>query len=256
MATRETIKRGSAGIDVRAWQQIIGATVDGVFGPQTDAKTRVWQAAHELKPDGIVGPLTWGAAEGPRLVPTEPWPFIPAKWFGTTTEKRPIRLVVIHTTESPERKGAARTIANWFALGDMAPNARVSSHFVIDEAETIRCVRNEDIAWHAGRVNPYSIGIEHVGLARQTSADWRDEYSIQMLGRSALVVGLICHVYGIPARRLSKDELLSNMGGIVGHLDVTRAWSVKHGHTDPGEFFPWPSYLAGVEQAMMQISNP
>lgn len=46
------------GEDVTAWQRVIGASSDGVFGPATDKATRAWQAAHGLKADGEVGPLT------------------------------------------------------------------------------------------------------------------------------------------------------------------------------------------------------
>ena len=57
-----TIKLGSTGEDVKAWQNIIHVTPDGKFGPQTDAATRSWQRAHGLVADGVVGPKTWAAA--------------------------------------------------------------------------------------------------------------------------------------------------------------------------------------------------
>jgi peptidoglycan hydrolase-like protein with peptidoglycan-binding domain len=67
-----TIKLGSTGADVQAWQKIIGVTADGKFGPQTDAATRTWQRSHGLTADGIVGPKTWAAASGgtPTQAPT------------------------------------------------------------------------------------------------------------------------------------------------------------------------------------------
>ena len=57
---------------VQGWQNILlnsGAniTVDGVFGPQTTALTKAWQAAHGLPADGIVGPMTWEAVGTPGL---------------------------------------------------------------------------------------------------------------------------------------------------------------------------------------------
>lgn len=61
--------------DVQAWQHIIGATPDGVFGPQTDALTRKWQAHHKdrsghpLHVDGIVGPETAASAGCNFIVP-------------------------------------------------------------------------------------------------------------------------------------------------------------------------------------------
>lgn len=56
------IKRGSKGKSVKIWQIILGnVTVDGDFGPATEAATRKWQAARGLESDGIVGPKTWRA---------------------------------------------------------------------------------------------------------------------------------------------------------------------------------------------------
>ncbi len=57
-----TIRVGSTGPAVVAWQKIIGVVDDGIFGPQTKAATQKWQTAHGLVADGIVGPLTWAAA--------------------------------------------------------------------------------------------------------------------------------------------------------------------------------------------------
>lgn len=53
--------------DVRAWQQQLAdrgwtITVDGQFGPQSEAVCMAFQRAHGLEVDGIVGPLTWAAS--------------------------------------------------------------------------------------------------------------------------------------------------------------------------------------------------
>lgn len=59
-----TIKRGSRGAWVKEWQRVLETVVvDGMFGPITEAATKLWQKAHGLKEDGIVGPKTWGAAQ-------------------------------------------------------------------------------------------------------------------------------------------------------------------------------------------------
>jgi peptidoglycan hydrolase-like protein with peptidoglycan-binding domain len=64
------------GTDVKAWQKVCGAYPDGEFGPKTYSRTKAWQSHHKdvdghaLAVDGIVGPLTAGAAgwkwEGPK----------------------------------------------------------------------------------------------------------------------------------------------------------------------------------------------
>ena len=53
-----TVKKGSKGEAVKKVQQIVGATVDGQFGPKTDAAVRAYQEKHGLFIDGIVGPKT------------------------------------------------------------------------------------------------------------------------------------------------------------------------------------------------------
>ncbi len=59
-----TLQFGMSGQDVKVWQNVIGATIDGVFGPSTRSSTRRWQASHGLIDDGVVGPLTWSKALG------------------------------------------------------------------------------------------------------------------------------------------------------------------------------------------------
>ena len=49
------------GGDVRTVQVIVGATPDGIYGPATDARVRIWQRDHGLVDDGIVGPRTRAA---------------------------------------------------------------------------------------------------------------------------------------------------------------------------------------------------
>jgi peptidoglycan hydrolase-like protein with peptidoglycan-binding domain len=54
----------SQGRQVELVQQALGIAVDGVYGPQTEAAVRSFQAAHGLPVDGIVGPETSAAMRG------------------------------------------------------------------------------------------------------------------------------------------------------------------------------------------------
>ena len=62
-----TIKLGSEGKAVKVWQAIVGADIDGDFGPKTEAATIAFQKkafpgkANEKEWDGIVGTKTWKA---------------------------------------------------------------------------------------------------------------------------------------------------------------------------------------------------
>src|SRR5580704_8219351 len=60
------VKRGSQGHPVPALQYLLRArghpvTVDGIFGPKTEAAVEGFQVADQIMVDGIVGPQTWGA---------------------------------------------------------------------------------------------------------------------------------------------------------------------------------------------------
>lgn len=68
-----TIRQGSTGEAVIAWQKIIGVTADGQFGPQTTAATKSFQQKKGLVADGIVGPQSWLAGLGSVIsAPTVP----------------------------------------------------------------------------------------------------------------------------------------------------------------------------------------
>lgn len=73
----EVLRQGSTGESVRLWQEALGITADGEFGPGTADATRRWQQANGLTPDGIVGPASWNRmfAGAPTAEPeTEPEP--------------------------------------------------------------------------------------------------------------------------------------------------------------------------------------
>ena len=47
--------------DVRYLQKLLGITVDGVFGSETEEAVKKAQKENGLPADGIVGPYTWAA---------------------------------------------------------------------------------------------------------------------------------------------------------------------------------------------------
>lgn len=55
------LKRGSSGDSVKDLQRRLNVTVDGDFGPQTEAAVKAFQTSRGLVADGIVGPYTWKA---------------------------------------------------------------------------------------------------------------------------------------------------------------------------------------------------
>jgi hypothetical protein len=100
-----------------------------------------------------------------------------------------IDLVVIHIAQ-----GSYSGTISWFK--DRRSN--VTAHYVVgNRGKVAQCVRNEDIAWHAGNwaYNKRSIGIEHSGYASSPGA-FRGKYRT-----SAKLSAYLSRRYNIPVDR-------------------------------------------------------
>lgn len=101
----------------------------------------------------------------------------------------PVDLIVIHVTE-----GDADSVVAWFN----DPAAKVSAHYLVQKDGTVvQFVREEDTAYHAGRVagatatlvrdrpganpNGYSIGIEHEGDGTHELTDAQHAASVELM---------------------------------------------------------------------------
>lgn len=179
--------------------------------------------------------------------------FIQAKNY-TPASRTALRLIVIHTMESPEKPGTARAVANWFASAG-APQA--SAHACIGPDEIVLCVYEKDVAWAAPGANRDGYHIEHAGRAAQSDADWADAASVATLAISAAHAADVAHRYGIPVQRLTVAQVADGVTkGFCGHVDVTAAFPKLHGsHTDPGPHFPWESYIEQVTGSLAVIEN-
>lgn len=72
---------------VTAIQHVVGATPDGIYGPNTTAKVKAYQAAHGLVADGVWGPKTDATAFPPRKPAPKPvripvFPLAKGYYFG------------------------------------------------------------------------------------------------------------------------------------------------------------------------------
>lgn len=187
-------------------------------------------------------------------------PFIQARNYSKSS-----RLVVlgicIHSMEAPEGPKTAENVANWFANQPMngtlingKPYRGTSAHWNVDSNSIVQSVREQDVAWHAGPVNNWTIGVEHAGYAKQTTVEWLDKYSMEMLNRSAQLVAEICNRWSIPILKLNADDLRKGKrNGIFGHVDVTMGLTGGLGHKDPGNFFPWQMYLTLVTEHLDKL---
>jgi len=99
-------RRGARGESVRQIQERLnqlGANprlaVDGSFGPLTEAAVIAFQRSRGLVPDGVVGPLTWGA-----LFPSAPTPPVPPQ--PPTPPPVPTRTIVLDPGHGGSDPGA------------------------------------------------------------------------------------------------------------------------------------------------------
>ncbi|MCK7625308.1 N-acetylmuramoyl-L-alanine amidase [Streptomyces sp. RS10V-4] len=173
-----------------------------------------------------------GGAPGPA--PTRPSPgypetqWVPANATNYTPADRPaghpVRMVILHVTQE--------TFPDTLMLFGR-PGYRASAHYVLrsHDGYLAQCVKEQDVAWHAGNpaYNWRSIGIEHEG--RVDEPRW---FTPALYERSAVLTAAICHRYGIPADRRH----------IIGHSEVPGA-----DHTDPGPLWDWKRYMRLVHAA-------
>lgn len=156
-----------------------------------------------------------------------------------------IRLIVIHTMECGETAGKAKQVWNWFR-GKTSPKA--SAHYMVDNREVFQLISDDDTAWAVDdfELNQQSISIELAGSASQSTAQWADGYSTAELKVAATLASTLAKKYGIPAIKLSPADIIAGKSGFCGHADITVAKKVKGGHTDPGRFFPWVTFLSKI----------
>lgn len=153
------------------------------------------------------------------------------------------RWIVIHDMQWAEKDDTAQRCAEMFRDQPPGPSGS-SSHFCIDRRHLIECVPAELVAWHAPGANQFGIGLEHAGFAKQTRDQWLDDYGKEMLALSARLTAELCQHFQIPCEPLDPEDLRANLMGITRHQDVTLAFPEKsHGHTDPGDAFPFDYYL-------------
>ena len=178
------------------------------------------------------------------------YPFIQAKHFTAGRNGNKPKIIVIHTMETPQSEGRANQVALWFA-GSSAPQA--SAHYMVDDKEVVQSVKEADTAWAVDdqMLNQESISIEHAGYAAQSPAIWANAYSKAQLALSASLTADIAKRNKIPAVRLTPAQIVAGGSGFCGHADITAAFKIAGGHTDPGTSWPWDTYLALVKTNMV-----
>jgi hypothetical protein len=196
------------------------------------ASTTISTGEHlKLSPQNVEVPQVYTAQSGATDYPQALWR--PAASCNYTNSNREtsydVRKIVIHVAE-----GSYSGTISWFE--NCA--AQASAHYVVSSKGRIaQCVRDEDIAWHAGwwDTNTHSIGIEHAGYI--DNPEWLTR---SMYHASARLSAWCCKKYKIPID--SKH--------IIGHYQVPGCSGSGGGvdcHTCPGPYWNWNKYMRLID---------
>ena len=157
-----------------------------------------------------------------------------------------IRLVVVHTAETPCEPGRAYNIAAYLAN----PSIRASAHYIVDPDETVAQVPDEGTAWAAPGANADGIQIEQAAFAGFTADDWKGDNQQRMLRTQlAPLVADLCSRHGLPAVWLSADDLLAGRAGVTDHNTVNAAYGLSD-HWDCGPSFPASEFIGMVNERL------
>ena len=163
-----------------------------------------------------------------------------------------VRLVVLHTAETPCEPGRAVGIATYLAR----PDVQASAHFCVDPEATVQGVQEEDTAWAAPGANADGIQIEQAAYAGFGPADWAGVNPQQMMtGQLVPLVAGICERWDIPAVALDTAGVLSGAAGITTHVAVSTAYGLSD-HWDCGPDYPLDAVVAQVAALLTQTPTP
>jgi N-acetyl-anhydromuramyl-L-alanine amidase AmpD len=150
-----------------------------------------------------------------------------------TTRRKPIQIIVVHTTEQlPDLIGqdsGAENVAQYAST----TTRKVSWHQTVDSDSIIPTLPDSYTAWHVRGYNSLSLGVEISTQAKAwpTAPPRWTEATITNLSD---VIRRWGELYQIPYQRITRTQVDDGTRGIVAHsdLDPTR-------RTDPGVGFPW-----------------
>jgi hypothetical protein len=217
------------------WQEALTQYADTdlyasqVYGVLKDGASLTISTGERLKlsPQDVEVLQVYTAQSGATDYPRAVWR--PAASCNYTNSNREasynVDKIVIHVAE-----GSYSGTISW--LENCA--AQASAHYVVSrKGGMAQCVRDEDIAWHAGwwDTNTHSIGIEHAGYI--DNPDWLTR---SMYHASARLSARCCKKYKIPIDRKH----------IIGHSQVPGCSGSGGGvtcHTDPGPYWNWKKYM-------------
>ncbi len=146
----------------------------------------------------------------------------------------PIRLIVVHSTESDNVKGSSRDLVN---VADFLcrPSTQASSNVIVDsDGHSARLVADGAKAWAQMGFNSWALSIEQIG--RAASEHWTPA-EIQ---EAARWVARWNKLHRVPIQRGSVAGGRVVHAGVVTHKSLGQAGG---GHVDPGGNYPLDAML-------------
>jgi len=144
------------------------------------------------------------------------------------TAPRTISCVVIHALvvqPTPTQSALDNIVGQWQLAAPAGKEA--SAHYIVGRDGTIvQMVREANVAFHAVRANPTTIGIEHADLCNEP-----EPFTDQLYERSAALVRDIA----------TRNGFMLNATTVVSHSSLGIAGG---NHGDPGRFWDWDYYRA------------
>lgn len=159
----------------------------------------------------------------------------PARLCEGVRDSGAVRLIALHSTESPCEPGAAAAVAGYF----QSDEAGGSAHRVVDDDGCERCLGDLQIAEAAPGANTQGFHIEQCGYAAWSHNEWVSH--LPMLHRVAYHVATAAGRFDVPLRFVGHRDLAAGRSGVTTHAAITK-WQNSIGqpgtHTDPGEHYP------------------
>lgn len=216
-------------------QKLVGAEVDGEYGPNTSVWVAKWQEKHKLDVDGI-----WGPASDALGFPGVPLPDAPADptkdpLYGKKTPQYPGAIWADVSPNKSVREGQVKLfIIHHIGSGTstiegdrsrfMRPNDRnVSPNWLVQrDGGVSEIVPPDDYrAWTTGAVDHQAVTVETQNISGEPAwniADVSRESIAQLIAWAA-------HRYDFPVQRGavsldSKGNNVVTVSGVVGHSDT------------------------------------
>jgi hypothetical protein len=116
-----------------------------------------------------------------------------------------------------------------------------------DPGETVDLLNLSTVGWHCGNGNQVGIGLEVVGYARYSFAEWTTGDQFAAVRLDAKRAAEVAAAKGIPLRWLSLSQIRNGERGFCTHADISATLGGTN-HTDPGPGFPYAIFMQMVQQ--------